>query len=269
MFNSQRFSLLLRRRFELDRRELFVNIAVMSGIAMVILGGSLTMAYYSNGASQENMPLVFSEIQRGMFATFVCISASVFASKMFFEYGEKNNCIASLMLPATMLEKWLAPFLLSTVYFLVTVIAVFFVAQIVNLAVFNAMRPSQIPLGAAAGIFNPGLFLEMLGAFCSVHALYFLGSIHFKDNHWWHTTLVLLAGAVVFGIIQFLFSEAIWPKNVVINDQMGQYFAQIKGDGIYRIPVQQVWQQATGLIAWALPPVFWGLSYLKLTEKEV
>lgn len=269
MFNFQRFSLLLRRRFALDRREFLVNIAVMTGIAVTLIGGSLTLAYYQNQVSQENIGLVFSEIQRSVFPAFVLISASVFASKMFAEYGDKNNCIAALMLPATRFEKWFAPFLLSTVYFLATVVVVYYIAQLVNLSVFNAMRPLHISLEAANGIFRPSLFAQNLGIFCCVQAIYFLGSIQFKDNHWWSTTLVIMAGATIFGIIQYFFSEMIWPENVKINEQMGQYYADIKGEGIFRIEPGSFWKNILDSIVWLLPPVFWGLSYLKLAEKEV
>ncbi len=266
MFSFNRFMLLLRRFFALRRRDLTVNSLVMLGIAVVLLGISLAIGSMEGGFTQDNIEAVFAEMQRGMFATYVLISGSVFASMVFSEFGERTSASTSLMLPATALEKWLAAFALSTVYFLASVTAAFYVAELANIAFFNAARPIQLPFSAANGIFQGGLFGQMLGGFAATHAIYFLGSIHFKKEHWWRTTLVLMAGATVFGLVEWFFSSS-WPTGVHVREQMGLWVVDVADEGSFRLPVSPQ-SGAKQWLAWLVPPVLWALSYLKLTEKQ-
>ena len=269
MFDFQRFTNLMQWQFILGKREIRTNILVMFGIASVLLGGILTIGYYKNQHAQEDMTLYFHEIQRSIFGIFVCISASVFTSKMFAEYGEKNSAIAALMLPATKFEKWLAPFLLSTVGFLALVTAVFWIASVANLIFFNSIRPLHIPLGAANGIFTLSGFGNIFAYFCCTQAIYFLGSIHFNKNQWWSTTLAVLVGATVFGINEWLLGDFIRPNGVQFLENVGQWSVVDASGDIFRLPVNQFWTKAITAVCWLLPPVFWWLSYLKLTEKQV
>jgi hypothetical protein len=269
-FDFQRVLLLIKRRFALRKRDLIVSSLTMLGISTMILGATLFFGWSQNDFTPENIDDIFTEMVRNVFSTFVFISTSIFASQMFSEYGDKNQCIPALMLPATHFEKWLVSFLLSTVYFLAVVIGLFYLAEVLNILAFNTFRPIKIPMNLANGIFEPSQFWPMLKGFALVHSLFFFGSFYFnKGNQWWSTALAGLVIGIFIGAVQFQLPNLLWPTDTNLESQAGINYLTIKNDGIYLLPTQHFWETTIAIFTFLVPLILWFLSYLKMTEKEV
>jgi hypothetical protein len=275
IFDFNRVVLLLRRRFALAKRQLAINLLTMLGIATLLIGTGLTIAWYQGEPyTNETIKVVFSAVQTGVFTWFVCISGSIFAGQMFTDFGSKDQGIANLMLPATHFEKWLVAFLISTIYFLVAVLATFIVAEFVNIFVFNAIRPVKIDFSSAFDVFQSWSLMGVLKIFFTVHSVFFFGSIFFNSsqtsgNQWWKTALAVMGIGLVLALIDQLLPYLLWPRGTSIKESAGINYISIKNDGIYSISKSAFWDFGDKMLYFFLPPVLWFLSYLKLTEKQI
>jgi hypothetical protein len=269
-FSLARVASLTKRRMNHHRHGLAINTLAMLGISIMLIGSNLQLTRYELQAIVQNDSLkIFESILGNIFNPFMAISMTIIASKMFVEYGKKDEGIASLMIPATHFEKWLVAFLTSTVYFLVIALGIFMLACVLNIAVFNAMWDPNIPFSAVFLIFKKSLFLPMLESCVFLHAIFFLGSITFKDGHWWSTALALMCLTALYGGINFMLPELIYPSNVNLEDRAGIKYAIIDKKDIFSIPIAAGWAQVREVIFWISVPLFWFLSYLKLTEKQI
>lgn len=269
IFNLNRFGLLLRRHLALKGQEHLIVILVVLGFAFMGLGGGLWLAWVEGGFTHETAPGIFGEISDSLFSGIMLLSGSIFASQMFSDLGENGTGINYLMNPATHFEKWLVAFFMSTVLFVVVAFGIFYLGQLVNVAVFNEFHPVKIPFSEIGGVFRTVYLAEVMKQFLGIHALFFLGSIWFKSGHWWFTALAAMIAASLFGAITWGLSELIRPDEVHFQTGGHGYFAQIEGEGFFRLPVSGVWSQSWRVIETVFPPLCWGLAYLKLTEKQI
>lgn len=269
IFNLNRFSLLLRRRFALKGRAHLIALLVIMGISIFGLGGGLWMYWLEGSMTPELAPQIFSEIRDGLFKGIILISGSIFASEVFSDLGENGTGINYLMNPATHFEKWLVAFLMSTVLFLVVAFAIFHLAQMGNVLFFNALHPVKIPFSETSGLFRSAFWMPLMGDFLFIHALFFLGSIWFKAGHWWSTAAVCMVGIAFFAALKFGLAELVWPTGVRPQDREFAWFAESETDGFFRLPVSAAWKQTMTALTMIFPPLCWGLAYLRLTEKQI
>ena len=250
------------------------------GLALVAVGG-LLLVWFSfilvmDAYSPMNIGYQISAYFVGLF--FV---GCLYGSQIFSALNRKREAIQYLMIPASNLEKLLSGLLFGVVLFFIVYTVLFYLVDIpmVHLAqqvtrkpripgaipespirVFNLFDDSQAP--DAVGIF-------ILKIYFSVQAAFILGSIYFTR----YAVLKTIIASLAVCLLATLFLTKGISHNLPDGWKMGDLFEWFRFDKDnqqqwVRLPfsVQEV---LYALISYALPIIFWFITYFRLREKEV
>ena len=247
----RRVGWLLRNDFVASYRSWLTASAVIAGI--MALAALL-------GANQGE-----GETYLGWFIGTLLVWGTIMSSLSFTELHDKNKNIAYLTLPASALEKTIAPLLVSTVgliaYLLVFMTLASVAIEAINVAVVAGRHQPFDP-------FSPWVWL-VIPHYIVLQSLFFAGGAWFRRARYLLTGLAVLG--VCFGLWVVL-AFALWLTGAV----------QIVGAGIDIQADIGFWlDQADGRLVAALEVLFkiayfavlplfcWYLAWLRLTETEV
>lgn len=202
---------------------------------------------------------------------FIMISGFVFASRMFNSFGYTPGGMHYLLIPATHLEKLVTGIILSTFYFLVCILACYFVGGTIGTHLGNLIFSTDNSVHFQ--LFENEYFqnhsyknmteiADMFIGFTIVQSIFLLGSVYFKKNIIGKTMLAIIAFGVVMGLLELLLLKLNFDttslKNQNINISLLNTESMFPGANILG-----------EIIKYATAPFFWVVSYFRLTEKEV
>lgn len=202
---------------------------------------------------------------------FISISGFVFASRMFNSFGYTPGGMHYLLIPATHLEKLVTGIILSTFYFLVCILACYFVGGSIGTELGNLifgtnnnihyqLFENQSMLGSEYKSMPE--MINMLVSFVIIQSVFLLGSVYFKKNIIGKTMLTIIGLGIIIAILEVILfklnfdSTSLLSQN--INIQLFDTESMFPGSDI-----------AGQIIKYATAPFFWVVSYFRLTEKEV
>ena len=176
-----------------------------------------------------------------------------------------------LLIPATHLEKLVTGILLSVFYFLICILACYFVGgtlgtQLGNL-IFGTDNSIHFQLFENQSMMSSEYksiaeIVNMFVGFVIIQSIFLLGSVYFKKNIIGKTMLAIIGLAVILGIIEvILFKMNFDVTNLQsqnINIQLLNPESMFPGSDI-----------VGEIIKYATAPFLWVVSYFRLTEKEV
>jgi uncharacterized membrane protein len=221
-FSFARYSALLKTYVTENGKTLALYTAVLIGISILVgafIGNNLTTDTRISGDPRVG------EIMMGayIYAAFsFCLAIS--ASFMFSSMQSRSSRISTLMLPASMAEKYLVRY---TVYFILY-IASFIIATLFGEAARLLASPSDTPcifseIGTLFSYLSQAkvttfLVLYLIGAVLSNHSFYTLGSSLWPRHSFFKTFIASIALGMVMVIIipseqLILFSEAFKDRN--------------------------------------------------------
>lgn len=203
---------------------------------------------------------------------FIMISGFVFASRMFNSFGYTPGGMHYLLIPATHLEKLVTGIILSTFYFLVCILACYFVGGTIGThlgnLIFSTDNAVHFQLFETADAMNnisptyDSSYIDMFMSFAIVQSIFLLGSVYFKKNIIGKTMLSIIAFGVVIGLLELLLLKLNFDTTSLNNQNIN----------ISLLNTESMFPGANLLgeiIKYATAPFFWVVSYFRLTEKEV
>lgn len=197
------------------------------------------------------------ELIQRMFAALLVGGGCIFASMAFYEMQDKRENFAWFMLPASMLEKFLAHLLLSTVLYIVFLLTGFY---LVTLA---ADLAAQYLFGNKLPLFQPfDTRLEILiGRYLFLHSIFFLGAAWFRKRVF---IKMLLAVFVLFILLVLLIGFMgywVYPELRVSAASIGISFDW------------NIYPQYRNIARWIVyvfvPLLLWFLTYLRVRKTQI
>lgn len=254
-FSLQRLAALLRKDIVLTSRPaLFGAVALLC----VNLYNGLTSYYYVKEWGVELFPVLL--LLTGFFTT----------SLAFVDLHGGGSCTSYLTLPASVVEKFTARFLLTLVGFFALFTLVFYLSNTLGRAVNMLLYADSFATTFTPFSNEP---LPLLRTYVHVHALLLLGAVFFRR----HTLLKMIVVACILSLVgamivqravdsmmesmPFLFFlpfsffiEAPVPEPSVFNNVLNAISTRIPLLGLY--------------VGEMVTPLFWALAYLKFTRCE-
>lgn len=189
-FTWRRLGLLIRNNFIGSYRS---NITIATVIFIIMALNAIPAA----GFSQFNENFYYS-----VFAGMIFWWGTVYASLAFLDLLDKKLNEGFLLLPASTLEKTIARYLHSSIFFVVQVLV------FTTLAAFILEGTNMLLFGRHNGLFNPfdAEVWKIIGLFMVIQPVFFLGGACFKRVRWFKTILTLSVICMLLGILMFVTS---------------------------------------------------------------
>ncbi len=246
-FSLRRISLVFKYNFITYARSYMTYFAALMGVILIIfllslLSGNATNSFFISWFSTS---LIFTSI--------------IIPGMGFRELRSKTAATTYLTLPASTTEKFIVPFLLTTIGAIL--------AQFLMFALFNLLAI------VLAGFFHTQLefyqfwnspdFWDLIKAYFILHSLFFFGATAFKKSQilqtilW--TTVILSTIGIIIGL-----TAATMAHNLIESYNFNLLAIAINNEKI-KNTIQITGKIITTLIVLLL----WLASYFKLKEKEV
>lgn len=178
------------------------------------------------------------------------IGGFMITNRAFNEIHDQRKAAAYLTLPCSNLERFLSKFLLTTVFFAIALLVIFYcislLSVISNALLFHrSVKPFNI---------DSMIVWVLIGKYIILQSVFLLGAAYFQKNAVTKTTLTLACLFIALAMLSFLFSWIICPTcnqgglvNLISISLHGFYF-----------------------IFWiTLAPIFWFITYVRISESEI
>ncbi|MDC7239205.1 MAG: hypothetical protein PQJ50_02470 [Spirochaetales bacterium] len=258
-FDPKRFYLLFRKDLLQGYKTLIITAAAVLGASFIILFISTAGGRYGGGAGSAATGLFFPLLWGG---------GLIFTSMVFKEAHSANRIHYWLMTPASRLEKFLEKLLLSTVFYVLALMVVFFAATGLNSLVF------RIFFDYSPGVFNPFTRYVWInvGNYMIVQSIFFLGAIWFRKYNFIKTVLTInvlqLALTIILGGLGYLIFRAPIREAMLGNSVYFMNAGQILTQNFIRMNSTLVVLLKI-LYFGLLAPFFWFLSWMRMREVEI
>ena len=251
-FNPSRVGYL----FRLEALRGWRNILIISGSFLAVsLFISVIMGYFGGTFDHE-----------ATFSTLLFIGGIIYTSRVFSSFYRREWNVSTLMLPASLLEKWLTQLLLSTlgwvVFSLVTYLLFSLASWGLNLLLWQNRIPLFLP-GAGTG--------ELILSYFVSQSLFFLGSAVFRKAAFFKTLLSSVGVMVALGLLMLLFLRIIfWEEMSGLLQEGEEFWISLNLDESRLQGPAEVWEVLGKVFYYGLLPLFcWFTALVRLKEVEV
>ena len=245
--------LLMRNDLSVARNEAIV-IAAASGVALILY------VLTSIGGGSPQFHLV-------VYPILLIVFGYIVSSFSFQEIHDPRSGVYALTSPGSILEKYVARVLLTSIGWTIVVTLAYMVTTAIGAGVAGLI------LGESHGIFVPNnrVFWEIIGTYLVSQSIFVFGSIYFKKAAFFKTVLVAVLLAIIYA---FLFAVvlrvAYWNFLTgfgVTDAQIDAFIATMPPEGIR---VAKALERVISYIGWIVVPIFfWFVGYVRLRETEV
>jgi hypothetical protein len=248
-----RLKALLRNDVIGGYRNWLIASAVIAGV--LLIGAMLAV----NGNGPD------ASFYRVTFFPTLLIWGTIASSAAFSELHDKSKNTAYLLLPASALEKTLAP-LLSTTIVLIAYLLVFTAVASVAIEGIN-----RVLYGRANDLFNPfeAEIWASVPRYIVAQSLFFLGAAWFRKGHYIRTLLaVLICGFALAGLAVLAF----WVAGVITLTPVGPQVQADVGEWLF-LPspsLSEAIGMALTILGFVVLPIFcWFVAWLRVAETQV
>ena len=231
-----------------------ILIAAGSGVAFILY------VLTSIGGGSPNFHMVVYPIMLVLFGYIV-------SSFAFQEIHDSRAGVYTLTNPGSILEKYVARILLTSVGWAVAVTLAYMLTTIVGAGV------ARLIFGESHGIFLPNskVIWETIAAYLLSQSVFVFGSIYFKKSAFLKTILATVVLVMIYGIffaiawrvVYWNLFARIFPSEAEINAIMAAIEPQAMG---FALTLERI----LDYVGWIIVPIFfWLLGYVRLRETEV
>lgn len=201
-------------------------------------------------------------VENGVFLIGLFLSGGLFTNSMFKELSNKPEGIWLLNIPATSLEKVFSAVLLSSVVFLAIYLGVFFLID----ALYLSLTAQS---GNLLGIFSNG-FHEFIFLYLIFNGLVLLGRASFM-KYSFLKTMVLIIGVVILlnTFNNFTLEYMIPDLSVTSSMPFSSFQFRHSGENIHVLLPSSTRAAFMPFLWILLPLALWGITWLKIKEKEI
>ncbi len=203
-------------------------------------------------------------VQNGVFIIGLFIGGGIFSNSMFHEFSSPQSGIWLLSIPAKHSEKVATGIIMSTLFFLVTYIPLFYLADILYLTLLNN-HGFQTILNPFKDNFYQFFLLYLL-----FNGFVLLGSVVFNKHSFIKTLLVGVLLLMLFNYINMLLLNFLIPEiSIISSTAFDSFLLSHQGENIKVSLVGEANLFSSLFVRVVLPISIWVAVWLKLKEKEI
>jgi hypothetical protein len=252
-FNLSRFGLLFRKHTTEHIKTYLMALGVLLGSLFLVIGW---VAYID--------PRPMREVEQTLFFAFFLMGAgTIFTSTVFANLSGKSRAIATLMLPASQLEKYLVGWLYSFVLFLLVYTASFYL--VINLVLALDPQPTEL-----VNIFKEKNFASaMLLMYALLHGIAIWGAVAFEKLAFIKTAFAFFIVVFLVLVINYFALEWMFGRDLQNAVPFSEVRFQEK-DHFYDIKPSEIAQNSLMGLSWVLiGMLLWLASFVRLKEKQI
>lgn len=258
-FNLHRFGLLLRLDLAENKKMYLLTAGLVLGLMLLLMLPILS----AKEPMGEHMGLHMTA-----FSVCLLLGGSLFSSTAFGAYGSQPRGIATMMVPASRLEKFLVPFLVHLI-FLVSFLVLFWglhygLVSAVNSHLQSGNPDARIFYPAPDFIFNALSYLYLLAL-----AATFAGSIYFSRNAFIKSAAILLAAIGGISLLNLYLARSITSQDLFILPFGEWQFFNGTSKIMYQVDYPEPVMKLIWVGLFTVVAGLWYLAYVRLKEKEI
>ena len=270
-FSFQRWSLLVRKHWVENRKRYLLSMVAI--FALLIFFFTFNLLIHGEGPMDRSVQII------GYFLGLFGIG-SLFAGQFFSHLGARDKGAFYLLTPASTLEKLLCALLYVVVIFFTAYTVIYYIADLVMLAVANSLHPYYIATGTKAvpinvfyeynwGLGDANLMYYFILAFFAVQSAFLLGSVYFNQYNIVKTAIVLFLGFLLLAFLEGYLLHKLLPEGdhgEGLTDFIS--FTNNKPDKV--VSISPLLNDIVFYVAlYGIAPFLWLVTYFRLTEKEI
>jgi len=195
---------------------------------------------------------------------------TLMGSSYFMHMGSKGKAIFELLIPAKKSEKMIAALFFTVLFSTAVYLAIFFAVDFAFISILKSRYPQEVLYmdhqlgkmvtqealsyfsltGIDSNLLKVGVWIYLL------NALFLLGSISFKNYQFVKTAISIVLFSTLFFLCKMLYNYVVNDDTVIVD------YAGYK-------TISEVLQNSLYIITISVTVVVWGITFLKLKEKEV
>lgn len=252
LFSFKRFLLLIRLNFAENSKHYLISSALLIGLFIVLMTPIL-------GSKTVNGTLSFIHL---LALPLLLLGSSLFTSMAFSHYQSASKGIQAIMLPASQLEKFLAIWLINTI-FLIFFLVIFWTLHYQTIAIANASLPEN---GRKYFAVPEEVFVFFTYWYFLIQGAIMLGAIYFNKN-----TYIKTAGALLITTVAAHTLNSVLAFNFTGHDV--NTFPFTKWTIFMNRPIHVDFSEPIDTAVWAflilLIVNFYIIAFVRLREKEI
>lgn len=203
-------------------------------------------------------------VQNGVFVIGLFIGGGIFSNAMFHEFSSPQSGMWLLSIPAKHSEKVVSNIIMSTLFFLLVYIALFYIADILYLMLISS-QDLQAILNPFKDNFYQFFFLYLL-----FNGFILLGSVVFNKYSFIKTLLTGVLFLMLFNYINTTILEFLIPETTLISSvAFDSFLFSHQGENIKVLLTEKADIPSWIFVNVVLPISIWFAVWLKLKEKEI
>lgn len=230
-------------------------------IALVLLSGLLSFMFLLVHNWRDSFS---GAVENGVFLIGLFLSGGLFTNSMFREFSSTSEGIWLLNIPATSMEKVVSAILLSTVIFLTVYLGGFFLIDGLYLNLTGQAGDKGV-----FDMFRNG-FHEFIFLYLIFNGLILLGRVSFVKHSFLKSMVAIIAGFVLLNALNNISLEYMIPDlSVTSSMPLKSFQFRQSGENVH-VQLPEATQAVVAPFLWTLTPLFlWGITWLKIKEKEI
>jgi hypothetical protein len=271
LFSFKRFSLLISKHWADNKKRYLLSVI---GFALLLIVWFIFTLLVDPHSPMEK------EIQILTFFFSLFGLGAFYASQYFRDLGSRSKGINFLLVPASALEKILCSILFTVVIFFSVFTAVFYLVDVLMIAISNQVLTSHEPARqqGVINIFRASMLpldemstFNVLLIFFTVQSIFLLGSVYFPKYSFIKT---VISGFVVFFLVFcliYVLYEHLMPRGGYVGGSLTSYRVSRYGSGVDHLVQIPGWidDMVYFILMYAIAPFLWVVSYYRLKEKQV
>lgn len=251
IFDTQRFGLLLKRKWLEFGKIYLVTLAVVFGV--ILAAYAIASWPVFTGLETFNERKMFFRIPLFIILGFLFLTAV--ASSYFAHLGQKPKTIIDLLIPASTFEKFLAGIFFSGVLSSISYLLIFFITDVIFIVNLKEGAGESIYFFS---IIKDNLYAPVYAIPFFATSIFLLGSIYFDKFHYIKTALSVMVFIGLWMAVIFKSGELLTRGRHAVESSA----FIIRGD---KSPLECL----LTLLLIVLTVVLWAITYVRLKEKEV
>jgi hypothetical protein len=254
-FNLHRFNLLLKRQWLEFGKIFLITLLVALGVFVAFYGVTLLPL-----RELTDMPYRL-RFREPLYLMFGFLFVSVIASSYFAHLGQKPKAIIDLLIPASILEKFLAGVFFTSILSTLSFTILFYITDFAFISYIKTYFQSSgnvEEIERIKGFLAQNDFRNFIPFYAmpfAVTSLFMLGSIFFNRFHYIKTTISIM---LFISILVYIFSKT---SEILFSGKTSISIENNQGKDFFE------WMALIFLLIFTL--ITWTISYVRLKEKEV
>lgn len=246
-------SLLISRQFKENNK--------IYGLSLLVLFGMLSFLFLIVHQWQDSFS---GAVQNGVFIIGLFIGGGIFTNSMFHELSSSSSSIWLLGLPAKHSEKVVASIIVSTVFFLIVYLAIFYLVDVLYL-----LKTDQLEMKYLLNPIQDNFYIFFFW-YLLYNGAILLGRVVFGKYSLVKTILAGILFFIAFNYLNNLILELLIPNMKVTSSIPFNSFQFLhQGENVQVFLPNEIGVICSVFVRILLPILMWFLVWLKLKEKQV